>query len=78
MSNKITDLLDFYNGDKILSPVVVRDLADKFGFVVTNTSNASDILTNHGVLYNGNFYVDNGLRFVDDTVVPQSAIITNS
>lgn len=31
MSNKITDLLDFYNGDKILSPVVVRDLADKFG-----------------------------------------------
>jgi len=31
LSNKITDLLDFYNGDKILSPVVVRDLADKFG-----------------------------------------------
>ena len=31
MSNKIIDLLDFYNGDKILSPVVVRDLADKFG-----------------------------------------------
>lgn len=49
-----------------------------FAFVVTNTSNASDILTNHGVLYNGNFYTDNGLRFVDDSVVPQSAIITNS
>ena len=31
MSNKITDLLDFYNGDKLLSPVVVRDLADKIG-----------------------------------------------
>ena len=31
MNNRITDLLDFYNGDKILSPVVVRDLADKFG-----------------------------------------------
>lgn len=31
MSNKITDLLDFYNGDKILSPIVVKDLADKIG-----------------------------------------------
>lgn len=49
-----------------------------FAFVVTNTSNASDILTNHGVLYNSNFYKDNGLRFVDDSVVPQSAIIINS
>lgn len=49
-----------------------------FGFVVTNTSDASDILTNYGILYNSNFYTDNGLRFVDDTVVPQSAIITNS
>lgn len=49
-----------------------------FGFVVTNTSDASDILTNNGILYNGNFYVDNGLRFVDESVVPQSAIIVNS
>lgn len=49
-----------------------------FAFVVTNTSDASDILTNRGILYNSNFYTDNGLRFVDDSVVPQSAIITNS
>ena len=31
MNNRITDLLDFYNGDKILSPVVIMDLADKIG-----------------------------------------------
>lgn len=49
-----------------------------FAFVVTNTSDASDILTNRGILYNSYFYTDNGLRFVDDSVVPQSAIITNS
>ena len=49
-----------------------------FAFVVTNTSDASDILTNHGILYNYYFNTDAGLRFINDTVVPQSAIITNS
>ena len=49
-----------------------------FAFVVTNTSDASDILTNYGILYNGYFNTDPGLRFINDTVVPQSAIITNS
>lgn len=31
MNNRITDLTEFYNGDKILSPVVIMDLADKMG-----------------------------------------------
>ena len=32
MSNKIIDLLDFYNGDKILSPVGKMNLVDKTSF----------------------------------------------
>lgn len=47
----------------------------KFCFMVTNTSNASDIIANHGILYNANFYSDPVIRVVTSTLTPANAYI---
>ena len=49
--------------------------AVKFCFMVTNTSNASDIIANHGILYNANFYADPVIRVVTTTLNPANAYI---
>ena len=47
----------------------------RFAFVVTNTADASDIIANHGILYNANFYADPVIRVVTSTLTPTSAYI---
>jgi len=47
----------------------------KFCFMVTNTSDASDIIANHGILYNSNFYADPVIRVVTSTLNPAAAYI---
>ena len=47
----------------------------KFCFMVTNTSDASDIIANHGILYNANFYANPAIRVVTSTLTPTSAYI---
>lgn len=47
----------------------------KFCFMVTNTSNASDIIANHGILYNANFYANPVIRVATSTLTPTSAYI---
>ena len=49
--------------------------AVRFCFVVTNTSDASDLIANHGVLYNANFYTDPVIRVVTSTLNPAAAYI---
>jgi hypothetical protein len=43
--------------------------------MVTNTSNASDIIANHGILYNANFYADPVIRVATSTLNPANAYI---
>ena len=47
----------------------------RFCFVVTNTSDASDIIANHGILYNANFYKDPVIRVATLTLTPANAYI---
>lgn len=47
----------------------------RFCFVVTNTSDASDIMANHGILYNSNFYADPVIRVATSTLTPANAYI---
>ena len=47
----------------------------RFAFVVTNTADASDILSNFGVLYNANFYADPVIRVATSTLTPANAYI---
>ena len=49
--------------------------AVKFCFMVTNTSDASDIIANHGILYNANFYANPVIRVATSTLTPTSAYI---
>jgi hypothetical protein len=49
--------------------------AVKFCFMVTNTSNASDIIANHGILYNSNFYANPAIRVATSTLTPSNAYI---
>lgn len=47
----------------------------RFAFVVTNTADASDIIANHGILYNANFYADPVIRVATSTLTPANAYI---
>lgn len=49
--------------------------AVRFVFVVTNTADASDIMSNFGFLYNANFYADPVIRVVTSTLTPANAYI---
>lgn len=47
----------------------------RFAFIVTNTSDASDIMSNFGILYNANFYADPVIRVAVSTLTPANAYI---
>lgn len=51
------------------------NVAVRFAFVVTNTADANDILSNFGVLYNANFYADPVIRVATSTLTPSNAYI---
>ena len=47
----------------------------KFCFMVTNTSDANDIIANHGILYNSYFYTNPAIRVAVSTLTPAAAYI---
>lgn len=49
--------------------------AVRFVFVVTNTADASDIMSNFGFLYNANFYANPVIRVAVSTLTPANAYI---